>query len=769
MKESVTPVKEVNAKKSFSPIRSDKSVQHVRNESERRLGSLGDVVDNIRRDGGTPSVESIAMQLSSMQAVQRTPVLLALQQTHGNRYVQRVVSGIQAKMKVGQPGDVYEQEADRVSDQVMHMSVPYPQDACPSGGGCPEYQEEYNSHLHLQTTRGHSDVRGEAEVLPIVHEAIRSPGQALNTGTRNFMEPRFGHDFSQVRVHTDAKARESARAISAAAYTAGRNIVFGAGKFPGKDALTAHELTHVIQQTEGRRHFFSVPAASIQRVFLEVPGSEVGATYERCGNIIKVIMPWSIEEQAILDNVYGALHGAVSRGRRWGSESWVDDFRSSLVSYLSEIHHPSAGHGTMQLTNSQGGSDLSLLLNLVIGERRRVDRVTLLTLGGVVEQAEEPLPSQEESRPTAEPAEIYEEETTTGAEAEESTEELPPESTSEGAYPRDIALFSTFLLRNGYIEQVSRLLPSDWRGMSDRQLTAYLSGRYTAVGLRRRFLDVYGERQAIKARFRRLNIIAALVVGLIWARENIAEGEWDQVALRVGSTGFTAWAFNRILYARDLPAETIMARKAGEFGRWFRGAARTNRIVNFLGRRLAGTLLLWDVSQEFLMSGGGGPDIPFDIIYDVDIDDPSTWRDPDQTMLDMGFNIWYRQSCTPSRDQACRHDIYLGMVEGSLIRTILRFLDITPHEAHQIRDNIYRVQGVITEINLLVLSIPLEQVSEGDNVLVVATGQRSGERVGPRGHYRALEIRPANEAAESLFGSRDNIFIPEYVLHRVEF
>nr|QNO51327.1 hypothetical protein HDBBLJII_00024 [Methanosarcinales archaeon ANME-1 ERB6] len=65
------------------------------------------MLDAIRRDGGKPSVESIATHLSGMHTAQRAPALLALQQTHGNRYVQRVVSMIQAKLKVGQPGNSY--------------------------------------------------------------------------------------------------------------------------------------------------------------------------------------------------------------------------------------------------------------------------------------------------------------------------------------------------------------------------------------------------------------------------------------------------------------------------------------------------------------------------------------------------------------------------------------------------------------------------------------------------------------------------------------
>ena len=93
-------------------------------------------------------------------------------------------------------------------------------------------------------------------VPPIVQEALRSPGQPLASPTRAFMEPRFGHDFSQVRVHTDARAAESAQAIRALAYTTGHHIVFRHGQYsPDTTAgkrLLAHELAHVVQQSSGR-------------------------------------------------------------------------------------------------------------------------------------------------------------------------------------------------------------------------------------------------------------------------------------------------------------------------------------------------------------------------------------------------------------------------------------------------------------------------------------------------------------------------------------
>jgi Domain of unknown function (DUF4157) len=91
-----------------------------------------------------------------------------------------------------------------------------------------------------------------SEVPAIVHEVLNSSGKPLDATTRTFMESRFGHDFSSVRVHTDVHAAKSAQAVNALAYTVGRDVVFGAGQYaPGTYAgkgLLAHELTHVVQQ-----------------------------------------------------------------------------------------------------------------------------------------------------------------------------------------------------------------------------------------------------------------------------------------------------------------------------------------------------------------------------------------------------------------------------------------------------------------------------------------------------------------------------------------
>src|SRR5260370_22134604 len=108
-------------------------------------------------------------------------------------------------------------------------------------------------HKRLRLQRRSKDHASPSLAPAIVHDVLRSPGQPLDSRTRTLMDPRFGHNFSSVRVHTDAKASESARAVDALAYTVGRNIVFREGQYrpDTRDGRTllAHELSHTVQQT----------------------------------------------------------------------------------------------------------------------------------------------------------------------------------------------------------------------------------------------------------------------------------------------------------------------------------------------------------------------------------------------------------------------------------------------------------------------------------------------------------------------------------------
>jgi len=117
-------------------------------------------------------------------------------------------------------------------------------------GECEECRKKRLSRKSRSLSQTGSEI-----VPPIVHEVLRSPGQPLDPNARSFMETRFGHDFSRVRVHMDAKAAESAQAVNALAYTIGQDVVFGAGKYEpltgAGQRLLAHELAHVVQQSRG--------------------------------------------------------------------------------------------------------------------------------------------------------------------------------------------------------------------------------------------------------------------------------------------------------------------------------------------------------------------------------------------------------------------------------------------------------------------------------------------------------------------------------------
>ncbi len=149
-------------------------------------------------------------------------------------------ASIQRKMSVNTPGDRYEEEADRTAARVMNMSGSQRSEIEPVGDRIQRKGGE-------ETTM---DATGQVESV------LRAPGAPLDGGTRKFMEPRFGHDFSEVRIHTGSEAAASADSINARAYTAGNNIVFSRGAYNSNERsgqeLLAHELTHVIQQKGNR-------------------------------------------------------------------------------------------------------------------------------------------------------------------------------------------------------------------------------------------------------------------------------------------------------------------------------------------------------------------------------------------------------------------------------------------------------------------------------------------------------------------------------------
>lgn len=213
---------------------------------------------------------------------------LNLQRKVGNQAVGRL---LQTKLELGRPGDRYEQEADRIAEHVMRMpdkvvpgiagrsgSIQRKCAPCAKGNGpCPECAKDEDSvqreplsatitPMVQRKCRKREDGEGEflrtgqefdhtPEFTPEVTAnvaTLSSGGRPLPHSVQDFFEPRFGYDFSQVRVHTDAKATRMAQSLNAQAFTSRHHIVIGSRYYkPSTKAgrrLLAHELTHVVQQ-----------------------------------------------------------------------------------------------------------------------------------------------------------------------------------------------------------------------------------------------------------------------------------------------------------------------------------------------------------------------------------------------------------------------------------------------------------------------------------------------------------------------------------------
>jgi len=224
----------------------------------------------------TPAAENHTSASSAAPA--RAAPITVLQQL-GNQGLQSLLRArlLQAKLSISHPHDSYEQEADRVAEQVMRMPVPPASAAVGAIQRLPERRE-----LHR-----FSDTAADAPAVDAATEqsiqSLSGRGSPLPDAVRSFMEPRFGADFRAVRVHTDAHAHGLARSVNAQAFTVGRNVVFGAGHYSpdteGGRRLLAHELTHVVQQSSaGARP----PAGAVQRQ-VATAGSDRWSTMSAAG------------------------------------------------------------------------------------------------------------------------------------------------------------------------------------------------------------------------------------------------------------------------------------------------------------------------------------------------------------------------------------------------------------------------------------------------------------------------------------------------------
>jgi hypothetical protein len=232
-----------------------------------------------RREAGSNSAQSFQGGLHPIHQLQRTlGNRLVAQLIQANRLTpEGTIVGLQPKLIVGGADDQHEQEADRVARQVMNTPDAV---ATASAGPAPslgraqsqtpmsksvaasiapivqrqmatEEEEEKEERIQRKSAGALS---GPFEAGADVQSQLnlsKGGGSALPDSIRAYMEPRFGVDFSKVHVHTGSDALQMNRAVGAQAFTHGSDIYFGAGHSPTNLELTAHELTHVVQQTGG--------------------------------------------------------------------------------------------------------------------------------------------------------------------------------------------------------------------------------------------------------------------------------------------------------------------------------------------------------------------------------------------------------------------------------------------------------------------------------------------------------------------------------------
>lgn len=199
---------------------------------------------------------------------------------------------LQRKLSIGASNDPLEQEADRVADQVM---------------AAPQHSAVNATAPHIQRFTGHAS-EGANAAPDSVDRVLSGSGRPLEPALRQDMEQRFGHDFSQVRVHTGSVAEQSARDVNANAYTAGRNIVFGAGRFsPGTyegRRLIAHELTHVVQQSGTK----SIGAGQ-NNAQEDLTSNSYSLSLQRKVVVGELPLPGKVDFNALADQVFEAIEG----------------------------------------------------------------------------------------------------------------------------------------------------------------------------------------------------------------------------------------------------------------------------------------------------------------------------------------------------------------------------------------------------------------------------------------------------------------------------
>ncbi len=278
--------------------------------------------------------------------------------------------------RISDPGDAQEQEADQFAERILRMPP-----AREAGDFAP-----MPSGASSGVSRG-AAVAAPAALPAIVHDTLHSAGQPLDGGARAFFEPRFGVSLGQVRVHTDAHSAASARAISAVAYTAGRDIVFDSNRYQPYSAagrqLLGHELTHVLQQAQGQAGADARFASRPQYFNDAAPDAGRADGHSRAGDLPEA---GNAAGSPLIQRLYaGPPEGGEIKGKKFSAEEmqWIGD-----VWNLPEIELLFHAYGDVpdpvlhRVTSLDGAEGVTSGDNLSIADRTYETRETYVNAAG---------------------------------------------------------------------------------------------------------------------------------------------------------------------------------------------------------------------------------------------------------------------------------------------------------------------------------------------------------------------------------------------------
>jgi len=656
---------------------------------------------------------------SSLGASSRARDMTALQQSVGNTRVSRLLgTPVQAKLTVSSPADDAEQEAEKVADSVMRMPEPMMVrrfsissiirshrvqrlcQECEKESNSPQFDAqrscpECGKQLMRQPQDATSQPSASAELEGELAQQ-RGGGQSLPESARVFFEPRFGQDFSGVRVHTDQQAGKLARDLSATAFTAGQDIYFGEGDFqpdsPQGQRLIAHELTHVVQRQGGASEAgqrFAIGSSS-----LHIQREEFGENVRfnsLPGPPPRAVLYGPFTDQGIAEELYGDRTIPVQHDPANYTVIFVQ--YAELQNQWKPYFRSAIGQGEEIFTDRSA---------------EQVAEAGIFALGTLLHESSN----------------------------------------------------SVELLRNVYnqgieaiVAERANLIRQAIPGDAAERIIRDLGSNLDRSEMVKRLTDALPEAQATRIAQRVADMRHQLALevrrtgGVV-----LSKGAELVDAVR----GHGRPTYNSLRVAGKTDAEII------------RSATRTNRFINRLprGMRVSGGVL-------WLVSAG----ISFSVILSADPTERArVAREEIGALVGSAAGTAAAGGICAAAGIATAGiglavcGILGGLIGGAIGRdpwAFLQALDMAPHVSPGRVGAMYRIQGAFDETDLFIISIVHREVEESEHVVVVATGTVTGELMGGRGHYRRVEVIPANAPAVRLLGDTEPRWVADYLLYPV--